>query len=193
MMSGFLVGGGLVFHWFAFLNQQILCWSHLAMPKQWETTTAADLESLWRFTSAKRYICRVALIFCNFIVKLICILYTSISCVMHLCKHVSCPVPHTAAAVNWEIFCVKIFLLVQPTMKIKLPKIFNSVNSWYDTKAAVLNALLLTWFTASPHLRCQFEATSSSRAVFRIPKNHCQHVCQRKWSLLQTRRWRRLS
>ena len=46
-------------------------------------------------------------------------------------------------------------------------KIFDSVNLQYDnlsdvhTKTAILNALLLTWFTASPYSRCQFEAISS--------------------------------
>ena len=42
---------------------------------------------------------------------------------------------------------------------------------------AILNALLLTRFTTSPHMRCQFQATSSQRVVFQIPKDHCQHAC----------------
>ena len=52
------------------------------------------------------------------------------------------------------------------------------------TKTAVLNALLLTPFTASAslHLQRQFEVTSSERVVFQIPKDHCQHVCQCKRS-----------
>ena len=37
-------------------------------------------------------------------------------------------------------------------------------------KAAILNALHLTRFTASPHSQCQFEVTSSRRMVFRILK-----------------------
>ena len=44
-------------------------------------------------------------------------------------------------------------------------KKFYSVNLWYEnntcdlhTKTAVLNALLLTRYTASLHSRCQFEA-----------------------------------
>ena len=30
----------------------------------------------------------------------------------------------------------------------------------------------------SPHLQCQFEATSTWRMIFRVPKGRCQHVCQ---------------
>ena len=37
-------------------------------------------------------------------------------------------------------------------------------------KAAILNALHLTQFIASPHSRCQFKVTSSRRMVFRILK-----------------------
>ena len=67
----------------------------------------------------KRYICRVTLTFCNLIVELIGILPSPVSCTgIHVCKHVSHAVPHTAATVNWEIFGVKISLLVQPTMKL---------------------------------------------------------------------------
>ena len=95
--------------------------------------------------------------------------------------------------VNWEKFGVKIFLLAQPTTKIKLTKIFRQwfiktmrINLRYKNimshdmhrKTAILNALHLTRFTASPHSRCQFEVASSRRMVFRIPKNRCQHVCQ---------------
>ena len=56
------------------------------------------------------------------------------------------------STVNWVKFGVKILLLVQPTTKIKLMKIFDSVNFQYacdvHTKTAVLKALLLTLFTA---------------------------------------------
>ena len=77
--------------------------------------------------------------------------------------------------------------VVQPTTKIKLTKIFDGVNFRYEnnvcdlhTKTAVLKALHLTRFTAGTHSRCQFEATSSRTVVFRILKDCCQHVCQRK-------------
>ena len=53
--------------------------------------------------------------------------------------------------------------------------------------------LYSTLFTASPHSRCQFEATSSRRVVFWIPKDRCQHVCRRKRLPLQTKRWKKLS
>ena len=81
-----------------------------------------------------------------------------------------------------------IFLLAQPKMKIKLTKIFT-VTLLYKSPCdtAVLNALLLTRFTTSPHLRCHFKATVRQRMVFQIPKGGCEHLCQRKWSPLQTK------
>ena len=76
--------------------------------------------------------------------------------------------------------------------KLNSQKIFDSVNLRYEintcnvhTKTFVMNALLLTWFNA--HSRSQFEATSSRRVVFQIPKDRCQHVCQRKQLPLRTR------
>ena len=67
-----------------------------------------------------------------------------------------------ACTVNLEKFGVKVFTLVQPTTKIKLMNIFSSVNFRFEnntcnvnTKMAVLNALLLTQFTASPYSQCQ--------------------------------------
>ena len=105
---------------------------------------------------------------------------------------------NTIVAINWEKFCVKILSLVQPTTNIKLTKIFDDGNFWYKnnvwdvhTKTAVLKALLLTWFTAGTHSRCQFEATSSWRVIFQILKDRCQYVCQLTQAIvLHTRRWR---
>ena len=60
--------------------------------------------------------------------------------------------------------------------------------NYVHTQTAILNILLLTWFTASPHSQCQLEAISSWRIVFWIPKNGCQHrFYQRKQLPLQTK------
>ena len=89
-------------------------------------------------------------------------------------------------------FCVKIFSLVMTVATMD-----DSVN--YDTKITcakipVLNTLLLTRFTASPSRpTISIRSYFSWRVVFLIPKDRCQHVCQRQQSPLQTRRWRRLS
>ena len=85
-----------------------------------------------------------------------------------------------ANTVNWEKFSVN--MLAKPTTKI------NSQNFFYSTKVqlitAVMNGLLLTQFTTSPHSRCPYFKVKDG---FQILKGGCQHVCQRKWSPLETK------
>ena len=61
------------------------------------------------------------------------------------------------------------------------------------TKTAVSNALLLTWYTASPHSRCQFKASLSWKGDLPNPEESFSICLPMQAIALQTRWWRRLS
>ena len=93
---------------------------------------------------------------------------------------------------NWGKFGIKIFLLVQPMMKLKLTKKFDSdllkwVYLWYEIThpmyCSCFYCSALSHFTVIPHPWCQLEATSSH--VCFLHEVVLQHYRKEKWNLLE--------
>ena len=79
--------------------------------------------------------------------------------------------------------------MVQPTMKIKLMKIFDSVNeNKVCTQTGVLNALFLTCLLLilicdvnSKLLQVEVWSTGSQRIVINMSANASNHPCKQQW------------